>query len=302
MTVKRTIPFSLNKRNLKKIKAKAVSVPPAAIFELPEKVLQFGSGALLCGLPAWCIDKANRKGIFNGRIVAVTSGDETDQLVAQDGLYTTCERAVAKTGTTASFVINAAISRVLNESLHWDLILRCAANPQMQIVVAQTSAADLVLKKDNVHWQPPKSFPGKLLAFLYHRFKHFNGAAGSGLVIIHSTGAEQAKGLDAIVLELAHQNGLETGFLDWLEASNHFCNSVADRMVLSSVSPQQLQELEKITGYKDELLVITESYRNWCIETNNKSVQKILSFSQADPGVVLSNHLSLFGKMKPIRG
>ncbi|RZS74764.1 hypothetical protein [Pseudobacter ginsenosidimutans] len=302
MTAKRTIPFLLTRRNLKKIKTRTVAVPAAAIFELPERVLQFGTGALLRGLPAWCIDKANRRGIFNGRIVAVTSGDETDPLTAQDGLYTICERAAAKTGTTASFVINAAISRVLNESLHWDLILRCAANPEMQIVVAQTNAADLVLKKDNVHWQPPKSFPGKLLAFLYHRFKHFNGAAGSGMVIIHSTGPEQPKGLDAIVLELAHQNGLETAFLDWLEASNHFCNSVADRMVLNSISPQQQKELEKMTGYKDELLVITESYRNWCIETNNKSVQKILSFSQADPGVVLSPQLSSFGKMKPIRG
>ena len=302
MTVKRTIAFSLNKRNLKKIQTKTVAVPPAALFGLPEKVLQFGTSALLRGLPAWCIDKANRKGIFNGRIVAVTSGDEPDPLIKQDGLYTICERTVSPKGATASFTINAAISRVLNENLQWDQILRCAANPEMQIVIAQTNAADLVLKKDNVHWQPPKSFPGKLLAFLYHRFKLFNGEANSGMVIIHSTGPELGKGLDAIVLELAHQNGLETAFLDWLEASNHFCNSVADRMVLNFISPQQQKELEKITGYKDELLVITESYRSWFIETNNKSVQKILSFSQADPGVVLSPQLSSFGKMKPIRG
>ena len=302
MTGKRTIPFSLNKRNLKKIRTKAVAVPSASLFELPERVLQFGTGAFLRGLSAWCIDKANRQGIFNGRIVAVTPGDETDPLMTQDGLYTICERAASAKGITASFTINAAISRVLNENLHWDLILRCAAKPEMQIVMAQTNAGDLLLKKDNVHWQPPKSFPGKLLAFLYHRFKHFNGAASSGMVIIHSTGPEQPKGLDAIVLELAHQNGLETAFLDWLEVSNHFCNSVADRMVLSSISPQQQKELEKTTGYKDGLLVITESYRNWCIETNNKSVQKILSFSQADPGVVLSPQISSFGNMKSIRG
>jgi tagaturonate reductase len=179
MTGRRTIPFSLNKRNLKKIKTKAVAVPPAVVFELPEKVLQFGTGALLRGLPAWCIDKANRQGIFNGRIVAVTAGEEPDPLMRQDGLYTICERSANTKELTASFSINAAISRVLNENLHWDQVLRCVANPEMQIVIAQTHASDLVLKKDNVHWQPPKSFPGKLLAFLYHRFKHFNGEASS---------------------------------------------------------------------------------------------------------------------------
>jgi tagaturonate reductase len=302
MTGRRTIPFSLNKRNLKKVKTKAVAVPPAAVFELPEKILQFGTGALLRGLPAWCIDKANRQGIFNGRIVAVTAGEEPDPLMRQDGLYTICERSASTKELSASFSINAAISRVLNENLHWDQVLRCAANPEMQIVIAQTQASDLVLKKDNVHWQPPKSFPGKLLAFLYHRFKNFNGEASSGMVIIHSAGAERGKGLDAIVLELAHQNGLETAFLDWLETCNHFCHSVADRMVLTAFTLQQQQELEKITGYKDELLVMTESWRCWSIETQHKNVQKILSFSNADAGVILSPQLSSFGNMKPLRG
>lgn len=304
MTGRRTIPFSLNKRNLKKIRSKAVAVPPAALFGLPEKVLQFGTGALLRGLPACFIDKANRQGIFNGRIVAVTTGDgkEPDPLIRQDGLYTICERSATKKELSASFSINAAISRVLNENLHWDQVLRCAANPEMQIVIAQTNASDLVLKKDNVHWQPPKSFPGKLLAFLYHRFKNFNGDAGSGMVIIHAAGAEPGKGLDAIVLELAHQNGLETAFLDWLEACNHFCHSVADRMVQTTFTAQQQKELETITGYKDELLVMTESWRCWSIEANHKNVHKILSFSNADAGVILSPQLSSFGNMKPVRG
>lgn len=302
MTGKRNITIVLNKRNLKKIRTRAVALPPASLFELPEKIMQFGTGALLRGLPAWCIDKANRKGIFNGRIVAVTSGTELEMLHKQDALYTICERAGTKKEQSVSFTVNAAISRVLNENLHWEQILRCATNPEMKIVIADTNVADIVLKKDNVHWQPPKSFPGKLLAVLYHRFKHFNGENNSGMVIIHSATPEPGKGLEAIVLELAHQSGLETAFLDWLETSNHFCHSVADRMVINNFSLLQQKELEKMMGYKDELLVMTESYRHWWIEVNNRNVQKILSFSQADTGVVLSPQLSPFGHIKPIRG
>ena len=55
----------------------AVSLPEAAQLALPEKVLQFGTGVLLRGLPDYLIDKANRQGIFNGRIVVVKSTART---------------------------------------------------------------------------------------------------------------------------------------------------------------------------------------------------------------------------------
>src|SRR5687768_3483239 len=82
----------LSQFTLKHITSEQVSVPDPAIFDLPEKVLQFGTGVLLRGLPDYFIDKANRKGIFNGRIVVVksTSQGDTSGFEKQDGLYTIC--------------------------------------------------------------------------------------------------------------------------------------------------------------------------------------------------------------------
>ena len=40
---------------------------------LPEKVLQFGTGVLLRGLPDYFINKANKKGVFQGSIVVIKS-------------------------------------------------------------------------------------------------------------------------------------------------------------------------------------------------------------------------------------
>src|ERR1700689_5441005 len=67
-------------------------MPDEKIFSLPEKVLQFGTGVLLRGLPDYFIDKANRQGLFNGRIVVVKSTDGGDSAAfdKQDGLYTLC--------------------------------------------------------------------------------------------------------------------------------------------------------------------------------------------------------------------
>lgn len=60
-----------------------VSLPDARLLQLPETVLQFGTGVLLRGLPNYLIDKANRQGIFNGRNVVVKS---TDGGLRNDGL------------------------------------------------------------------------------------------------------------------------------------------------------------------------------------------------------------------------
>ena len=80
----------LSKYNLKKINAPALELPGEQIFDLPEKVLQFGTGVLLRGLPDYFIDKANRNKIFNGRVVVVKSTDtgSVTDFDKQDGLYT----------------------------------------------------------------------------------------------------------------------------------------------------------------------------------------------------------------------
>ena len=80
----------LSRYTLKNIDSNSVNVPEESLFELPEKVLQFGCGVFLRGLPDYFIDKANRQGIFNGRIVAVKSTTQGDASFfhKQDGGYT----------------------------------------------------------------------------------------------------------------------------------------------------------------------------------------------------------------------
>jgi tagaturonate reductase len=48
----------LSRYTLKNISKERVNVPEESIFELPEKVVQFGTGVLLRGLPDFFIDKA----------------------------------------------------------------------------------------------------------------------------------------------------------------------------------------------------------------------------------------------------
>jgi tagaturonate reductase len=169
--------MQLSKKIIDQIKIEGIDIPAENYFELPEKVLQFGTGVLLRGLPDYFIDKANKQKIFNGRVVMVksTDGGGTEAFEKQDNLYTLCVRGIEDGKNVEENIINASISRLLSAKKDWDEILKCAANPDMQIVISNTTEVGLVLIKDNVHDSPPKSFPGKLLSFLYQRYKIFQG-------------------------------------------------------------------------------------------------------------------------------
>lgn len=293
--------MNLSKKTLADIKAPGIDLPAAAYFELPEKVLQFGTGVLLRGLPDYFIDKANKQGLFNGRIVVVKSTGQggTDAFADQDGLYTQCVQGIENGKKVEEKILNASISRVLAAKSEWDEILKCAANPDMQVIISNTTEVGITLTKDNVHASPPDSFPGKLLAFLYQRFKVFQGDKTKGMVIIPTELIpDNGKKLEAIVLELAHQNGLETAFLDWLETNNFFCNSLVDRIVPGKLPAVQHQQMEADNGYRDELMIMSEVYRLWAIEADNERVRDILSFSKADPGVVIAPDINIFRELK----
>src|SRR6187551_2622756 len=120
----------LSRYTLKNISSKNIEIPGEAMFDLPERVLQFGTGVLLRGLPDYFIDKANRQGIFNGRIVVVKSTDGGDGAAfdKQDGLYTLCMRGLVNGQPVEENVISASISRVLSAATEWDSVLKCAHN------------------------------------------------------------------------------------------------------------------------------------------------------------------------------
>src|SRR5438270_3794732 len=106
--------MTLSRNTLKDINNKSLTIPDQSIFDLPEKVLQFGTGVLLRGLPDYFIDKANRQGIFNGRVVVVKSTDSGDAAAfdTQDGLYTLCVRGIEDGKKIEENIIGSAISRV----------------------------------------------------------------------------------------------------------------------------------------------------------------------------------------------
>ena len=292
----------LSKINIQKIPVtNALQLPDASMFLLPEKVLQFGTGVLLRALPDFIIDKANKENRFNGRIVMVksTAGGDTGAFDRQDGLYTVCVRGIDDGKRIEENHIISSVSRVLPALTQWDAVLEIAANPQMQVIISNTTEVGISLIKDDVFGTPPQSFPGKLLSFLHRRFTVFDGDPTRGMVVIPTELIPgNADKLLAIVKELARQNNLEISFLDWLEHANYFCNSLVDRIVPGKPALAEKQKVEDSLGCRDELMIMCETYALWAIQSGNEKVKKILSFASTDTGVVIEADISKFRELK----
>ena len=281
--------------------SKYLNLPNLDVFDLPEKVLQFGTGVLLRGLCDYFIDKANKQGIFNGRIVVVKSTDkgDADDFNEQDGLFTHAVKGIENGQSIEEYILNASISRTISARTQWQEILHCAKNPEMQVVISNTTEVGIAfLENDKITNSPPSSFPVKLLAFLHERWKFFGGSTESGMVIV-PTELVVGNGdlLRDIVLQQAQTNNVETEFIDWIKTHNSFCNSLVDRIVPGKPEKEMVADLQTKFGYEDNLMVLSEVYRLWAIQ-GNENVRKVLSFAQADSGVIIDRDIEIYRELK----
>ncbi|MES2454741.1 MAG: tagaturonate reductase [Bacteroidota bacterium] len=287
-------------QNLNQISTENVSIPGDEIFQLPEKVLQFGTGVLLRGLPDYFIDKANRQNTFNGRVVVVKSTSKGDlkDFEDQNGLYTICVRGLEGGQPVEENIISSAISKVLSADKDWFEILKIAASTDLQVIVSNTTEVGIQLVHEKISLNPPASYPAKLLSALYARYQNIGSAPAADIVIIATELIpDNGKKLEAIVYQLAAFNELEPDFATWLETHAFFCNSLVDRIVPGKPDGAALSVLEEELGYQDNLLIMAEPYRLWAIEGDEK-VSKLLNLESADPGVIVRPDIEIYRELK----
>ena len=277
--------------------------PAPSLFELPEKVVQFGTGGFLRAFADYFIDRANRQGTFNGRVVVVqsTGSRRAEMMTAQDGLYTLWVRGLVNGQPDESFAVPSALSRALSAKEQWADVLACARNPALELIISNTTEVGVVLDADDaMESNPPRSFPGKLTAFLYERARHFDYAADKGVIVLPCELLEDNGAmLKGIVLALAERWRLGSAFAAWIESANAFCNTLVDRIVPGMPPPDERAAREAQFGYEDDLLTVAEVYRLWAIE-GDAALRQRLGFADADPGVLVAGDIAPY-RIRKIR-
>jgi tagaturonate reductase len=270
------------------------------LLNLPEKVVQFGTGVLLRGLPDYYIDRANKAGIFNGRIVVVktTRQGDAEDFTKQDNLYTHVINGLREGEPVKETLINCSISRVLAAQEQWKEVLQCAADPGIELIISNTTERGLVYVEESLSDVVPGSFPGKLLAFLHHRFKELGGSPGTGLTIVPTELVEgNGRLLRGYVLRGASFNHLGKAFEDWVISANIFCDSLVDRIVPGKPVPEKAAAYFDEWGYQDALLFESEPYDLWAIAGESEKIPA-LSFAACNPGIRIEPDITRYKELK----
>ena len=267
----------------------------------PEKVLQFGTGVLLRGLPDQYISEANRAGKFQGRVVVVKSTQQgtTDDFADQDGLYTLCVKGIDNGKLVNQAYVNASISRVLSAVEDWTAMLEFAKSDDLSVVTSNTTEVGIVFAEENILDGVPSSFPGKLLAVLHTRFIHYNGDPSKGLVIIPAELIEEnGTKLADILNRLAAHNQLGEAFSHWLNQSNPICNTLVDRIVPGKLSAADQAATEAELGFSDALMIMAEPFGLWAIESTDQRVIHALGFCDEAKGCRVVPSIQKFKELK----
>lgn len=278
-----------------------VVVPRPELLELPERAVQFGTGAFLRGFVDAFIDAANAQGQFNGRVVAIGStGSGRDRALAeQDGLYTLVSRGVVRGEAQEEVRVVSAVSRALSAVDEWPAVLACARSPHLTHVFSNTTEVGIRLDEDDAsELEPPRSFPGKLTRFLYERARTFAYAPSKGVVVIPCELIEDnGRVLRDIVLALADRWGYEPGFRRWVETAVPFVNTLVDRIVPGAPDAADAEALGERLGYQDALLTTAEHFRLFVLE-GDEALRTRLGFADADPAVLVTPDIAPYRQRK----
>lgn len=232
---------------------------------MKETVIQFGTGNFLRGFADCFIDKMNRQGIYDGKIVIVSPTDSktVDILVSQNCKYNLYLRGIENGREISERTEIDAVSRAINPYADFKGFLCLAHNPDFRFIISNTTEAGIEYVPDNkFEDRPAKAFPAKLTQLLYERFKaELNGFIILACELIDNNGKE----LEKCVLKYAKQWKLGEDFYKWIISENKFCNTLVDRIV-TGYPKDEAESLFKEIGYTDKLLNTAEIFHLWVIE------------------------------------
>ena len=246
------------------------------------KILQFGTGRFLRGFFDPIIPQEKSITVVQSR----PNSNGAELINSHTQGYHVWTRGIQSGQVIDTHQFVCSIDRALDANTDWDQLLTVALNPELNLIVSNTTAAGLELdqqdRTDRIPEFCPKSFPAKIASLLWQRFK-------AGL-----------PGITLLPLELVDQNGThlkelvseqaliwtetrERRFQEYLETDHRWLNNLVDRIVVNPSEPPPW-------GQEDPLAVVGEPFRMLAIEDDKKDRSVIPS----NPMVIWTDDLAPF--------
>lgn len=243
---------------------------------MKERVIQFGEGGFLRSFVDVFIHKMNEQGLFDGKVVVVQpiAKGLIPVINEQKGVYHQFLRGVDNGTVVDECIKVTSISRGVDPYTDYEEYLKLAANPDMRVIISNTTEAGIeYLGTESLNDAPPKSFPAKLTALLYERFK----AGLPGFIILSCELIDNnGKELLNCVLKYADLWKLPEEFKSWIKNENDFCNTLVDRICTgypkdeAARLTERLKAQEDSTFTEDKLMNTAEIFHLWVIEGDHE--------------------------------
>jgi tagaturonate reductase len=277
-------------------------------IDRPVQVLQFGEGNFLRAFVDWLIDIANEKGVMNTGIAICKPRNSSekkslttiDLLNAQDNMYHVYLEGIENKEPRKDIRLVKSVMDAFNPYDDYAKYETYILSPELKMVISNTTEAGIRYEEgDDLSACPPKSYPAKVTALLYKRFKHFGGDPTKGLAIICCELIEDnGSTLHEYVIRHAKYNHLEDDFIDWIEQNCSFCDTLVDRIV-PGFPHDSIDQIKEEIGYDDNLVVRGELYHLWAIGgAGYEDVQKFLPLDKAGFNVTFMPSIKQFRDKK----
>jgi len=244
------------------------------------KILQFGTGRFLRGFFAPLIQDDHSITVVQSR----PNADGAELINSNLQGYHVWTRGVQAGQLIDAHQTVRSIGQALNANTQWEQLIASALDPQMKLIVSNTTAAGLQLDEQDATGDVPvqcaHSFPAKITSLLWHRYQRdLPGITLLPLELVEQNGTQ----LKRLVLQQARlwPSTNQPGFLDWIESDNRWLNDLVDRIVVSPSDPPPWSG-------SDPLAVVGEPFRMLAIE-DDKGDRGVIP---ADPMVIWTDDLA----------
>ncbi len=277
-------------------------------IDRPIKILQFGEGNFLRAFVDWQIDIANENGIMDAGVAIcqpIIDPEKrmlkiVDMLHNQDNMYHVYLEGIENKQTKKDIRLVKSVMDSFNPYEEYAKYEQYFLSPELKITISNTTEAGIRYEEgDDLTACPPKSYPAKITALLFKRFKHFNGDTTKGLAIICCELIENnGSTLHEYVIRHAKYNNLGEDFIEWVENYCYFCDTLVDRIV-PGFPHDTIDQIKEEIGYDDNLVVKAELYHLWAIGgTGYQKVKELLPLDKAGLHVIFMPSIKQFRDKK----
>jgi len=233
------------------------------IKQAPVRILQFGEGNFLRTFIDWMVHRMRQDAGYDGAVALVKTipGPFSPDFERQGNAYHVVIRGRAEGQVVNERTRIEVISARFNPYEDFDGYLQAAANPELRVIISNTTEAGIAMVvTDQPEDRPASSYPGKLTQLLRARYLALGGTRASALLVMPCELIEKnGQTLRQFVLGHARRWYDDLGFERWIVEDCTFVDTLVDRIV-SGHDPEARAQLRAETGCDDALLSVGEPY------------------------------------------